>query len=245
LAELGNVDAKTVFAGRTDRGVHAAGQVVSVPDPRPDLTELQIVRSLNARLPIDVAVQTVDRRPVSFHARYDAILREYRYRLWTGPRQPLVEGLVTQRERRFDRIAMSDAAAKLVGTHDLASFAGGGEGVPWSGRKLAARGTIRTIINCTVECLPAWWPDLAGTGELFEIRIAADGFLQKMVRNIAGELMEIGRGKRRPEWITELIAGRDRRLAGMAAPAEGLILWRVDYVDGEIVGGALSGDERG
>jgi tRNA pseudouridine38-40 synthase len=101
------------------------------------------------------------------------------------------------------------------------------------------------VIVCTVERISAWWPSLAGEGELIEVRIVADGFLPKMVRNISGVLIEIGRGKRSPDWMTELIAERDRRKAGMAAPAEGLTLWRVKYADDELAAGAPIGDERG
>jgi tRNA pseudouridine38-40 synthase len=236
IAMLWEAEARTVFAGRTDRGVHAAGQVVSTKDFRPDLAERQLKKALNARLPADLAVQSVERRPDGFHARYDAKWREYRYRLWTGTRQPLAEGLVTQRERWLERDAMSDAAAMLVGTHDLAAFAGDGEGVPWSERQRAPRGTVRSVFCCSAERIRPWWPDAASTGELIEIRIVADGFLPKMVRNVVGALMETGRGERPPEWIADLIAGRDRRLAGMTAPADGLILWRIGYDDNESFG---------
>lgn len=85
------------------------------------------------------------------------------------------------------------------------------------------------MFGCTFETVAPWWLDTAGTGELLELRIAADGFLPKMVRNIAGDLMEIGLGRRPIDWIDELIAGCDRGVAGMTAPADGLILWRVGY----------------
>jgi tRNA pseudouridine38-40 synthase len=224
-------EVSTVFAGRTDAGVHAAGQVVSVADGRPDLAECKIVRALNANLPDDLAVQAVERLAGPFHARYDAVWREYRYRLWSGPKQPLVAGLVAQTSRRLDVAAMRTGAVALVGTRDLASFAGGGEGVPWSDRASAPRGTVRTVLVCTIEPGPAWWRPESGAGELIELRIVADGFLPRMVRNIAGALMEIGRGSRPATWIGELLAGRDRRMAGSMAPADGLILWRVGYGD--------------
>jgi tRNA pseudouridine38-40 synthase len=224
-------DVSTVFAGRTDAGVHAAGQVISVADGRPDLANWQIVRALNASLPDDLAVQAVERLPWPFHARYDAVWREYRYRLWCGPKQPLVSGMVTQRSQRFDVSAMRAGAAALIGMHDLASFAGAGKGVPWSDRAAEPRGTVRTVFQCTVEPTPQWWRPNIGAGELIELRIVADGFLPKMVRNIAGALMDIGRNARPVTWIDELLAGRDRRMAGATAPADGLILWRVGYGD--------------
>jgi tRNA pseudouridine38-40 synthase len=126
---------------------------------------------------------------------------------------------------------MRTAAAKLVGTHDVASFAGGGEGVPGSERQSRKQGTIRTILRCDVVHAEPWWGDLDRSGALIEVRIAADGFLPRMVRSIVGGLIEIGRGGRPPTWIDELLAGRDRRLGPMTAPANGLTLWRVGYDD--------------
>lgn len=221
----------TVFAGRTDAGVHAAGQVVSVNDGRPDLEDGQLVRALNANLPADLAVQAAERLPGPFHARYDAAWREYRYRLWSGVRQPLVNGVVLQRAQRFDIDRMRRAVTGLVGTHDLASFAGGGEGVPGAGRIDGTRGTVRTVFHSSVRRMPIWWKAGTGEGELIEFRIVADGFLPRMVRNVVGALLDVGRGVRPESWINDLLDARDRRCAGPMAPAEGLTLWRVGYGD--------------
>lgn len=228
IGALWGVEAALVFAGRTDQGVHATGQVVSTADLRPDLDGRTVRKALNVRLPADLSVTRVERRPAEFHARYDAIWREYRYRWWTGARQPLIEGLAAQWERKLDLAAMRAAAGALIGTHDFAAFAGGGEGVPWSDRRDAPRGAVRTMHHCSVRTLTPWWGD-AADGDLIEIRAAADGFLPRMVRTIAGALVEIGRGERPVDWMSELIAGRDRRLAGKTAPSDGLILWRVGY----------------
>jgi tRNA pseudouridine38-40 synthase len=228
IGALWEAEAGTVFAGRTDQGVHATGQVASTADLRPDLDGRTVRKALNVRLPADCAVTRVERRSAGFHARYDATWREYRYRVWTGPRQPLIEGLVAQRERPLDVDAMRAAAGLLVGTHDFAAFAGGGEGVPWSERQREPRGTVRTMFRSGVRTLSPWWGEAAG-GTLIEIGVAADGFLPRMVRTIAGVLFEIGRGERPVEWMRELLVGRDRRLAGQTAPADGLILWRVGY----------------
>jgi len=232
LSELFGTDTPSIFAGRTDRGVHAAGQVVSVPDRRMDLTERQIQRALNARLPEDLAVDMIERKSVWFHARYDALWREYRYRLWVGSRQPLAEWLVARKPGPLCVEAMSRAAEHLVGEHDLASFAGDGEGVPGSERSRAPRGTVRTILKCSVRRAEPWWSGRSEAGELIEIRIAADGFLPKMVRNVVGGLTEIGAKRKEPDWFLALLAGRDRREGGKTAPAHGLTLWRVGY-DGD------------
>ncbi len=233
LAQFAGRAMPAVFAGRTDRGVHAIGQVVGCDDARPNVEPETIRRALTARLPEDVAVNRVDRRPAGFHARYDATWREYRYRVRVGTWQPLGRDTVWQRSGPLDLDAMRRAAARLVGEHDLASFAGGGEGVPWSERHTRPRGTIRRVDRCdcrTTEPM-AGWLGSEDSGRLFEMRVVADGFLPRMVRNIVGTLVEIGRGARTDAWIEELLAARDRRCAPKAAPPHGLILWRVGYGD--------------
>jgi tRNA pseudouridine38-40 synthase len=231
LQRLAGGPVRLVFAGRTDGGVHAAGQVVSLPDPRPDLDAATLAKALNAGLSDDLAVVGVERRPSGFHARYDAHWREYRYRIWAGTPQPLARSFCWQRRGWLDPAAMDDAARRLVGTRDLAALAGGGEGVPWSARQERPRGTVRRIYLCSCRCLTPWWGEPDGT--LVEVRVAADGFLPRMVRNIAALLIEVGEGARAPGWIDEVVASRDRRHGGGTAPPHGLILWRVGYGDEE------------
>lgn len=219
-----------VLAGRTDRGVHAVGQVVGCEDRRPHRSEGVLRSALEARLPDDLAVLAVERREGSFHARYDARWREYRYRIWSGVRQPLLRDRVWQRTAVLDPKAMADAAARLVGTHDFASFAGGGDGVPWSARRESPRGTVRTVFRCGCREVPRWWSGgAAASGRLLELRIVADGFLPHMVRNLVSAFVEVGRGERAVVWIDEVMAARDRRVAPGTAPPHGLVLWRVGY----------------
>ncbi len=229
IEEVFGIPVHTNFAGRTDQGVHAVGQVVSLGDYRPDLSDATIVRALNASLPGDLAVLHAERKPLGFHARYDARWREYRYRIWSGVRQPLVRDVVWQRTGALSLPPMQAGAARFVGTHDLASFAGGGEGVPWAEHEEHGRGTVRTVLLARVQRRDPWWGARPEDGQLIEVRVAADGFLPRMVRTIVGALVEIGRGARPPEWIDELLARRDRRLGPMTAPAFGLTLWRVGY----------------
>ncbi len=143
--------------------------------------------------------------------------REYRYRIWTGPRTPLVDRFAWQRRRPLDVEAMAEAAGRLAGTHDFASFVAGGEGVPWSARQQRRRGTVRTVRHCTVRQIEAWWPvgpiDVAG----IEVRVVADGFLPRMVRGFVGALGEIGRGANEPAWIDELLSRADRRVGPQSA----------------------------
>lgn len=233
LAHFAGRSLSTVFAGRTDRGVHAIGQVVGCDDAWPGRAPDLIRRALNAHLADDLAVSRVERRDAAFHARYDAAWREYHYRLRVGTWQPLGRETVWQRSGPLDVDAMHRAAARLVGEHDFASFAGGGEGVPWSERQERPRGTIRNVMRCdcrTVDPIGAWFGAEDG-GELIEVRVAADGFLPRMVRNMVGSLVEIGRGARAERWINDLLGVQDRRHGAKAAPPHGLVLWRVGYGD--------------
>jgi tRNA pseudouridine38-40 synthase len=217
------------LAGRTDTGVHAAGQVASCPDFRPDLSADRIRRALEPRLGNAVSVVKVERVPVEFHARYDAIWREYRYRIWAGCRSPHIAQTAWYRRGRLDVGAMSVAAERLIGTYDFASFIGGGEGVPWSDRRLDTRGTVRTVHHCSVRQIEPWWPAGPIEGQGLELRVVADGFLPRMVRGFVGALCDIGRGANEPDWIDELKDRADRRGGPRSAPPHGLVLWRIGY----------------
>lgn len=222
----------TVFAGRTDRGVHAVGQVVGCADLRPDWTEAVISAALNARLAEDVSVIAVERRPGHFHARYDARWREYRYRVWSGPTQPVARRYVWSRRAELNAATMDDAAGRIVGEHDFATFAGSGQGVPWSSRQASERRTVRTVLVARCVETVAWWSGPYGSpSRMIEVVVTADGFLPQMVRNLVGALVEIGHGGREPGWMGELLRARDRRAGGVTAPALGLTLGRVGYGD--------------
>jgi tRNA pseudouridine38-40 synthase len=228
LERLAGGQVSTVFAGRTDAGVHAAAQVVSLRDPRPTMGERAWLLALNAHLPEDVAAVAIQRARDGFHARYDARWREYRYRIWSGPSQPLVRRFTWQVRGELDAGALDGGARSLLGERDLAAVAGGGEGVPWSDRRDAPRGTVRRISRCSARRIAPWWGEPDG-GTLVEVRIVADGFLPRMVRNIVALLVEVGQGKQPVEWIDRVLATKDRRLGGGTAPPHGLTLWRVGY----------------
>ena len=112
---------------------------------------------------------------------------------------------------------------------DVAAFASGGEGVPWSSRKDRQHGSTRIVRLCTVQEIESWWGATRHDGTLIEFRIVANGFLPRMVRGIVGTLVEIGRGARQPDLVDELFVARDRRKAPKNVSAEGLTLWAVGY----------------
>ncbi|MCA9878054.1 MAG: tRNA pseudouridine(38-40) synthase TruA [Thermomicrobiales bacterium] len=230
LRRLGGASAATTFAGRTDRGVHAFGQIVAVDFPEWRSTAGELERALAARLPADIAARGVAECSPAFHPRFDAVWREYRYWIAPGVVSPFLGRYAWLLRDGGDPARMNEAAGLLLGTHDFASFAGGGEGVPWSERAARPRGTTRTLLRCAVrEMTLAPGPGRDVGGSALELCVTADGFLPRMVRNIADALVEVGQGRREPDWVGEILAVRDRRQGADVAPAHGLTLWRVGY----------------
>ncbi len=199
-------DVRVTGAGRTDAGVHAAGQVVSLTSAA-DLPGS--LRSVNAVLPRDVVVRSADPAPSGFDARRHAVRRHYRYRMHPG-RTALHRRYAWVVDRRPDLAAMAAAAARVPGRRDFASFASGIE---------PDEGTECVVERILVET----------RGPFVDVDVTANRFLRKMVRTMVGTLLEVGRGARPPEWIDDVIAARDRRAAGPVVPPEGLCLLAVDY----------------
>lgn len=201
-----------VGSGRTDAGVHARGQVAHFVVGG-ELNTSELARSLNGLLPTSVAVLALEKAPDGFHARFDATRRTYVYQLATAPRSL---------DHRFrwilrdspDFVKMNAAARLLLGTHDFSSFC------------IAQSETKNRV--CTIE-RAVWVEEPRSHNWQFEI--VADRFLHGMVRAIVGTLIEVGRNKRPVENIESVIDAGDRRSAGPAAPAHGLVLERVDYAD--------------
>lgn len=224
LARLTQQRSRVTFAGRTDRGVHASGQVAHC-DVLTRLSDERLQRALNATLPADLAVVGLATAPDAFHARYDARWREYRYRIWNGDtRDPGLARTSWFLPRPLQLSALDEAAGQLVGRHDFAAFAGQGLGVP---EREAGRATLREVhlARCRwgVPDRPFWG------GQVVELQIRASGFLPQMVRTIVGALVEVGGGRREPAWVADLLRGRDRALSPAPAPPQGLTLWRVGY----------------
>jgi tRNA pseudouridine38-40 synthase len=197
-------------AGRTDAGVHALGQTASV-----QLTcghdAGTLTRALNAHLPEEVRVLSVEEAALDFHARFNARSKTYRYQIRNTPvADPFTRAYEWHIPEPLDVIAMREGAKAVVGTHDFAAFQSAGS---------ETSGTIRTVTRS----------ELSDRGGLLTYEIAGDGFLRHMVRALVGTLVEVGRGWRAPDDIGPLLQGATRDHAGRTAPAQGLFLVRVDY----------------
>lgn len=203
-------------AGRTDAGVHALGQVVSLPASGDDPDPTSLVRSLNALLGPGIVVSGACRAVAGFSARHDAEAREYRYRLVPGPVPPLfLAGRAWWVKGGLDLGAMREGARHLLGEHDFRSFC--------VAESAAGKRTVREI-----ETL-----DVGPAQEMGEhcvvVRVVGRSFLHSMVRIIVGTLVEVGRGRRPAAWVGEALAASERAAAGPTAPPHGLVLWHVRY----------------
>lgn len=202
---------RIIAAGRTDTGVHAAGQVASFFTDK-ELEPYKAIHSLNALTPRDIAIVDMKIGPDGFDARRWAISREYRYYIINRPAPCALN-------RRYnwhlihdiDSKAMEKASAYLLGEHDFTSFRGSGCG---------AKSPVRFMEEIKLVCR---------SGGLIEWRFVANGFLKHMIRNIMGTLHNVGRGKMMPEEMESLIYAKDRRVAGPTAPPHGLVFCNVGY----------------
>ena len=213
-------------ASRTDTGAHALGQVASFL--LPDEVEVPTARlcvALNAKMARDVAARLAEEVPLSFHARRDALGKVYSYSIISGPCRPAL----WRRTHWHVRFAVQSgpmrlAAAALAGVHDFTSFATK-LAETQAGRAEENKEPVETVREIRRLALHED-PDYPGR---IVMRIEGSGFLYQMVRTIAGSLVDVGRGYRKPEWMAEALAAKDRRAAGPTAPARGLCLEKVLY----------------
>lgn len=210
IGRVAQQDVNVTGAGRTDAGVHALGQVANFTTTA-CLSAEEWQRALNGLLPTDIAVVSVEPAPDTFHARFDAKSKLYRYLLHTRVhRSALSRSKVLHYPHLPDLDAMEAAARALIGTHDFSSF---------QGSPTDTENSLCAITKLTV--------DRFGDEVIFEVE--ADRFLKQMVRNIVGTLLEVGRGKLKAGAVAGILAAKDRTKAGPTAPAHGLYLVRVDY----------------
>lgn len=212
LSRVADEPIRTVCSGRTDSGVHAQGQIVHF-DTRAERRDRSWLLGTNRWLADDIAPQWFVRVPETFHARFQAVARDYRY--WLLDRDApsaLWRHRAWHVHRRLDHEAMQAAADALVGQHDFSAFRAAG---------CQAKSPVRSVAHLKV----------VRQGDWLRIDIRANAFLHHMVRNITGTLAVVGRGEARPAWVADLLADGDRRKAGMTAPAAGLSLRRVHYPD--------------
>ncbi|SEH04540.1 tRNA pseudouridine(38-40) synthase TruA [Candidatus Venteria ishoeyi] len=210
LSKVANQPIAVMCAGRTDTGVHGTEQVIHI--------ETDIERSMyswafgaNSQLPDDVSITWACPMPGDFHARFSAIQRHYRYIILNRKVRPAIKaGQVTWFYHDLDVTRMQAAAEHLLGRHDFSAYRAKG---------CQAKSPIRHISRLQVERF----------GETIHIEVSANAFLQHMVRNIAGVLMTIGRGKAPPEWAKTVLETRNRSDGGITASPHGLYLTGVDY----------------
>jgi tRNA pseudouridine38-40 synthase len=201
-------------SSRTDTGVHALGMIVHVEIPKEEFNMpiAKLGLAINAYLPEDIRVMAASHCPQSFHARFHASGKQYRYYVWNHfAMNPLLRTQAWRIGPSLNLKVMRDAAKLIVGKHDFKSFA--------ANRNYEMDSTVRTVKCC----------DIKKSGNLITFIIEGDGFLYKMCRGIVGTLVYVGQGKIAVRDVKQILAAKDRSAAGMTAPAQGLVLWKVFY----------------
>ncbi len=197
-------------AGRTDAGVHACEQIIHFDSPV-TRTEKAWLFGANSHLPKDISVLWVKQVSPDFDARFSARRRHYRYVFYPSPVRPaLLREQLTWTYQQLDVQKMHQAAQILVGKHDFSSF---------RASECQARTAIKTIDAISVQRF----------GSYVVLDVRADGFLHHMVRNIAGTLLQVGAQEQPVNWVAQVLAAKQRSLAGITAPAHGLYMLKVEY----------------
>jgi tRNA pseudouridine38-40 synthase len=214
LKNIFALDLRLHGSSRTDAGVHARALVAHVDIPRAKfkISARKLSLGLNAHLPEDIRIMRAARANANFHARFDAIGKQYRYFIYNhAAMDPLLRAQAWHVPQPLDFPKIRQAARHFIGKHDFEAFA--------ANRGYKMESTVRTVTRCEIR----------RAGPLLTMIIEGDGFLYKMCRGIVGTLVQVGQNKFSPSEIPEMIATKDRRAAGMSAPAHGLILWKVFY----------------
>lgn len=221
IAEITSEKVRLTGASRTDAGVHAFGQV-AVFTTGSALPADTFMRALNAKLPCDIRILRAEDARDGFHPRYHAIKKSYFYIISAGrPLSAFLHRYMWDVRAEVDTGAMSAASSFLIGEHDFSAFRASG-----CGAKHPVR-TVHSIDICRMDEMSFMTATIRG--DFVRVRIEANAFLRHMVRNIVGTLVEVGRGRMRPEYFRELLESGDRNLAGPTAPAKGLFLEKLTY----------------
>ncbi|NPA72285.1 MAG: tRNA pseudouridine(38-40) synthase TruA [Gammaproteobacteria bacterium] len=210
LADIANEPIALTCAGRTDTGVHAVGQVVHF-ETKAARGLKAWVQGANTKLPTDIRISWAKEVTDTFHARFSAGSRQYRYVIFNRPvASAVLANRVTHVSAPLDDKAMHEAAQSLLGEHDFSSFRASG---------CQANNAIRTVEKVSVT----------RQADFIFIDIQANAFLHHMVRNITGTLLQVGQNKSPVEWVAEVLALQDRTKAGVTAPAAGLYFVNAFY----------------
>lgn len=211
LSKLAKREIRVIGAGRTDAGVHARGQVVNFESGDLRIPPERLAYALNSLLPVDIVVLESAEVPASFHSRFSAVAKTYRYVINNGEKPSPFLRLYSYHIPRFLNIeAMREGARHMVGRQDFSSFRALGTPV---------KTTVRSLFGIQVS----------REGELVYIDIRAEGFLYHMARMITGTLIRVGLGKINPQQVADILASCDSLKGGPAAPARGLFLDRIEY----------------
>jgi tRNA pseudouridine38-40 synthase len=212
-----------VGAGRTDAGVHAMGQVANFKT-HAELNAGEFQRACNALLPPSIRVVAAEEAELDFHARGDALAKTYRYRIFRGRVvPPFLWRYVQHDPYPLDFDSMAEAARRFEGQHDFTSFAAS------TGSEECDRERTMTRVIYRSEVLRAGGDNGSGAGDEWVYVVRGKSFLRYMVRKIAGTLVDVGRGKLRPEDMPTLFEMRDRSKSGPTMPPHGLCLAEVEY----------------
>lgn len=210
LSKIHKREVKTFASGRTDAGVHAKGQVLHFDSELPISVD-KFPRVINGYLPDDILFVSMEEVSTDFHARYDAIGKEYRYFVrYDKERDPFTRNHHYHYRYSLDIEAMRKASKDLIGEHDFTSFCS---------LKTATTNKVRTIHSI----------EILANENIIEFRFVGNGFLYNMVRILVGTLLEIGNGRKSVDSIPQILEKKDPRAAGKKAPAHGLYLWKVFY----------------
>ncbi len=210
LSAIANEPIKLVCAGRTDAGVHATNQVVHF-DTTAERLEKAWLRGANTQLPKGISIRWVSDVPPSFHARFSAKSRTYRYVIYnTSTPSALLDRHVTWDRRRLDVQLMQKASQVLIGTHDFSAF---------RASQCQANNPVRTMHRI----------DVSQKDDFIIVEVQATAFLYHMVRNIIGVITAVAAGEKPLAWVKEVLDSQNRQCGGVTAPPDGLYLVAIEY----------------